>query len=242
MEKKQSCSTCGDFLSLVILGFIYPRFCCRRLFRTRHPTPHPLCAAGSVQVHQHVPESRTWCWDSRHTALNATANFSQIHPKSGLAALSEAMAGTALLGICWLGVCVPCPMQGAVPRARWLRAVSAQPHATRPQPCALLCFTPPPAQPALLSPPGPPPSLLCQHGASHCAETPLEKPAGLLLAQCRQSWGAEGGPHPTPQHKTGVLGRDPQPHPGCTLGAWAGCGDAPSLLIWGWAGREARGC
>lgn len=147
---------------------------------------------------------------------------------------------------CWvfagLGCVSPAPCRGQYPElgGSGQSVPSLTPRAPSLVPCSV--SPPPPAPPALLSPPGPPPSLLCQHGASHCAETPLEKPAGLLLAQRRQSWGAEGGPHPTPQHKTGVLGRDPQPHPGCTLGAWAGCGDAPSLLIWGWDGREARGC
>lgn len=131
----------------------------------------------------------------------------------------------------------PAPCRGQYPELGGLgqSVPSLMPRAPSLVPCSV------PPLPALLSPLGPPPSLLRQHGASHRVATPLEKPAGLLLVRCRQSWGTEGGPHPTPQHKTGVLGWDPQPHPGCTLGAWAGCGDAPSLLIWGWDGREARG-
>lgn len=238
MEKKQSCSTRGDFLSLVILGFIYPRFCCRRLFRTRPPTPHPLCAAGSVPVQQRVPESRTWCWDSCHTALSATVNFSQMHPKPGLAALSEAMAGTARLGMCWLGVCVPCPcpMQGAVPRARWLGAVSAQPHATRPQPCALLCS--PPACAALSTGPpskSPPPaqSVTPCGNASGKACWPA---AGTVPAELGH--GGRASPHPTTQNWGPGMG-SPAPsrlHPGGFDWVW-GCSITAHLGL-GWEGGQ----
>lgn len=222
----------------MILGFIYPRFCCRRLFRTRPPTPRPLCAAGSVPVQQHVPESRTWCWDSCHTALSATVNFSQMHPKSGLAALSEAMAGTVRLGMCWLGVCVPCPcpMQGAVPRARWLGAVSAQPHATRPQPRALLCS--PPACAALST--GPPSkSPWPAQGVTPRGNTSGKAcwpAAGTVPAELGH--GGRASPHPTTQNWGPGMG-SPAPsrlHPGGFDWVW-GCSITAHLGL-GWEGGQ----
>lgn len=92
MENDPSCSVHDPSPSLVLLGLVYPRFCCRvRLFGCRCPicmSPPcwggDWCSLGRGQLQQHLPERRVHCRDTWLGALVAAGGFISVHPKSGL--------------------------------------------------------------------------------------------------------------------------------------------------------------
>lgn len=80
-----SSSVHDPFPSLVLLGLVYPRFCCRmRLFVCRCPHLQVPSVLGRGQLQQRLPERRMRCRDTRLEALVAAGGFISVRPKSGL--------------------------------------------------------------------------------------------------------------------------------------------------------------
>lgn len=123
MENDPSCSVHDPSPSLVLLGLVYPRFCCRvRLFGCRCPicmSPPcwggDWCSLGRGQLQQHLPERRVHCRDTWPGALVPAGGFISVHPKSGL---RWALSGCGLRGHlpCLCFVPIPAPGDGSSQR------------------------------------------------------------------------------------------------------------------------------
>lgn len=146
-----SCSVHDPFPSLVLLGLVYPRFCCRMLMCHLH-VPSAL---GRGQLQQHLPERRMQCWNIWH--LVAAGGFISVHPKSGFGRSGGHWVGA---GSGDTSPAVPCP-----------RSCSWGWQLPAPSGCSLLTPLPSTFISSLL---GAPSSCLLPLGASNRTETPLE--------------------------------------------------------------------
>lgn len=195
LENDPSCSVHDPSPSLVLLGLVYPRFCCRvRLFGCRCPicmSPPcwggDWCSLGRGQLQQHLPERRVHCRDTWPGALVPAGGFISVHPKSGL---RWALSGCGLRGHLPCLCLVPFPAPGDGSSQLPAGAPCSFPH---PPPSFPPCWVHPPAASSHWEP---------QTSRRHLWK---QLPARMMPAEP----GREGRSHPAP--RAGMC--QPQPHP-----------------------------